>query len=137
MKTCSKCERAKELTEFYRSGKSKGPTHRAECKSCSSPYRKDYYEEHKEQFKASRRLRNYGLSEAAFDDLLTGQEGKCAICNKYSTLVVDHDHKFGHVRGLLCRKCNQGLGLFGENADTLEAASKYLRLRGSPNEETS
>lgn len=58
------------------------------------------------------------------------QNGVCAICKKTCTcgrsLAVDHNHKTGKVRALLCSRCNRGLGLFMENPEYLNAAKEYL-----------
>lgn len=78
-----------------------------------------------------------------FQRLLDSQDGKCAICgyvppigddslplpkgHASTRLHVDHCHAKGHVRGLLCGKCNTMIGLAGENPDVLLAAVEYLR----------
>src|SRR2546425_2883267 len=55
------------------------------------------------------------------------QEGKCVICQLFRpTLCVDHDHKTGKVRALLCRTCNAGLGDFRDNLTLLQRAILYL-----------
>ena len=52
----------------------------------------------------------------------------CQICDKpFGHKVVDHDHKTGKIRGLLCRQCNFGLGHFRDNPDSLEKAATYLK----------
>lgn len=81
--------------------------------------------------------RNYGLNLEEFTDLLNKQNGKCWICglneitvdnkNKPRTLCVDHCHKTGKVRGLLCNLCNRGLGYFKDNTNNLEKAIEYLK----------
>lgn len=64
--------------------------------------------------------------------MLADQEGRCAICRgtsfgRYGTPRVDHDHgPTKHVRGLLCDRCNVGLGKFNDSATTLLAAVRYL-----------
>jgi Recombination endonuclease VII len=84
------------------------------------------------QKKAYDRQRNYGLTPEAFDLLMVGQEGACAICRKEfrdgkdTTAHVDHDHSTGAVRGLLCGRCNRGLGCFDDNHDLLQRALQYL-----------
>lgn len=71
-----------------------------------------------------------------FEKLLTEQEGKCAICKKELVLDggkagmhTDHDHKTSKVRGLLCAKCNRGLGCFDDNPGFLTEAIKYLERK--------
>ena len=56
------------------------------------------------------------------------QGGRCLICGcvPEKTLHIDHNHGTGAVRGLLCGKCNVGLGLFGDNPTRLERAAAYL-----------
>ncbi len=66
--------------------------------------------------------------------MLAAQKGVCAICHKtckpvgrkLGRLSVDHDHTTQKVRGLLCGKCNLGLGYFGDSPDTLVNAILYL-----------
>lgn len=60
--------------------------------------------------------------------LLQSSEGKCEICGKppIRWLVVDHCHTTNRVRGILCEKCNQALGLFHDNIDVIRAAANYL-----------
>jgi len=78
------------------------------------------------------RIRKYGLSYEQFEQMVLDQGGKCAICG-YSDRkkplffpVIDHCHKTGKVRGLLCMNCNQGLGRFKDNATFLKNAIAYL-----------
>jgi hypothetical protein len=82
--------------------------------------------------------KNFGIGLTEYDRLLEAQDGKCAICQKEESyvrangarfaLAVDHCHNSSKIRGLLCAGCNRGLGLFGDSAELLEAAAKYLRL---------
>lgn len=75
----------------------------------------------------------YGLTEATFDEMLERQGGGCGICGtqepqgRGQRLHVDHDHKTGQVRGLLCTSCNNGLGRFHDDVDLLRAAVAYLQ----------
>ena len=92
-----------------------------------------YYKKNKDVY-AARHLRNYlsrlGLSLKQYEDLLKEQEGKCAICRRHPTrtrLAVDHCHKTGRVRGLLCNNCNTGLGLLGDQEESVERALSYLK----------
>ena len=80
------------------------------------------------------RLRyKYGIGIDEYDRLLLQQGNKCYICwtKKCSTgrrFAVDHDHKTGKVRGLLCRDCNKGIGLFKDNPSFLSRAAAYVEL---------
>jgi hypothetical protein len=79
----------------------------------------------------------YGLTKDEYNKILSQQNGVCAICLKAETciskngnphrLAVDHDHSTGKVRGLLCKNCNTGLGMFFDSADLLRMAENYLR----------
>lgn len=82
----------------------------------------------------------YGLLPAEFDRLMEEQGGVCAICEKPPAqgkhLYVDHDHVTRGVRGLLCQKCNTGIGMFGDDAEVMRRAVGYIdesrgRSRGS------
>lgn len=57
------------------------------------------------------------------------QNGECAICGEYrgEDLVVDHDHRTGELRGLLCQECNIGLGWFKDCWGRLQLAAKYIK----------
>ena len=81
----------------------------------------------------------YGISLEMLAAMYEAQEGCCAICGnageapakaekgrRDETLHVDHDHESKHVRGLLCNRCNLGLGFFGDNVDALIRAAAYL-----------
>ena len=73
--------------------------------------------------------RQYSITEELYSKIFQKQEGRCAICNchqHYQRLSVDHDHKTGMVRGLLCTNCNRGLGRFFDSAIRLSAASAYI-----------
>lgn len=71
--------------------------------------------------------KNYGITSEQYDEILTRQDHKCAICGTFCERpFVDHDHSTGRIRGLLCMKCNFGIGNFTENITVLESAIKYL-----------
>jgi len=67
--------------------------------------------------------------------MLTVQNGQCAICGTndpgggYKNFAVDHNHISGEVRGLLCTRCNRGLGLFKDDPVLTQLATNYLRSR--------
>lgn len=77
-------------------------------------------------------IRNqYGITLAQYNTMLEAQNYKCAICGNEDEvegrrLAIDHCHTSGKVRGLLCGKCNRGLGLFYDNTINLAKAIEYL-----------
>jgi hypothetical protein len=80
--------------------------------------------------------RQYGITPEQYDQMLAAQDGKCAICGTTDpgpvrvgqpAFRVDHCHKSGAIRGLLCHNCNSGMGLLGDSTERLEAAAAYLR----------
>lgn len=77
------------------------------------------------------RFARHGISEEQYQEMENSQRGLCAICRRacdvVGTLSIDHDHETGRVRGLLCKRCNSGLGFFRENPDLLIWAGAYLR----------
>jgi Recombination endonuclease VII len=73
--------------------------------------------------------RKFGLTLDEYDQLLEAQGGGCAICGAKPgkiSLHVDHDHETGEIRGLLCFRCNGGLGQFKELAARLLRAADYV-----------
>lgn len=80
------------------------------------------------------RKKKYSLEEGEYETLLSSQGGVCAICGESQlrrALAVDHNHNSGKVRGLLCDKCNLGIGLFGDSVIRLQRAVSYISERGS------
>lgn len=88
--------------------------------------------------------RTYGISFADYSKMLGEQDHLCLICREpasggpkaASRLHVDHDHETGLVRGLLCTRCNQGLGYFRDNPDLLRSAVEYLERSATTNRRT-
>lgn len=72
----------------------------------------------------------YDIGLTEYERLYFNQQGRCAICDGKPDgerpLAVDHCHKTGKVRGLLCQRCNHGLGHFRDNLDLLSYAKNYL-----------
>lgn len=99
-------------------------------------YEKTYYQEVNKEKKiqqvTERRLKRlYNISSIDYDNLLASQDNRCKICNihrdnTHKGLHIDHCHETGKVRGLLCYKCNTGLGQFNDDPVLLEKAKGYL-----------
>lgn len=99
-------------------------------------YFKDRYannEEYRDNRKNSQYLNRYGITLEEYNQLLENQNGGCAICGTANAgkdrkyFCIDHNHKTGKVRGLLCPKCNQGIGLLQDSPRILIAAAEYLK----------
>lgn len=81
--------------------------------------------------------RKYGITLTQRDSLAAAQGHRCLICLEHESnldkrLAVDHDHKSGRIRGLLCQNCNFGIGHFGDNPSLLRAAVWYVERRQVP-----
>lgn len=78
----------------------------------------------------TRLSRTFGITDEQYEMILTQQQGRCGICGKKPLtrrLAVDHCHKIGFVRGLLCPTCNQAIGKFNDDTCLLVRAASYLR----------
>ena len=102
--------------------------------SAFKQYKRDWYQQNKERIltrKTSRdHGRRYGLKPGEYETRLSAQNGVCAICAKpspiKSRLAVDHCHATGFTRGILCVRCNAGLGAFDDSVYLLLKAVAYL-----------
>ena len=104
-------------------------------------YQDAYREKNRAVLSAKDRERKFGVDLAAYSAMVAAQDNKCAICRKPETatrggkvkaLAVDHDHKTGRVRGLLCSECNIGIGKFGDSRDEMISAIRYLDVHAKP-----
>lgn len=139
-KRCPCCGEAKPTTEFSRHNKNGKWGFCSWCKECNNKRTKKYLLENPEKSKRMGRnnklKKQYGLTIEDIETMLKNQNYKCAICggeiflfgsSKNLTAHVDHDHKTGKVRGLLCHECNTGLGKFRDNTNYLLSAISYLK----------
>ena len=78
------------------------------------------------------RKKKFGISQEEYVFLLEKQEGVCAICrgNCSKSLAVDHNHETKNVRGLLCNRCNRGIGFLKDNVLFLQRAIDYIKKDG-------
>lgn len=89
---------------------------------------KSYYKKNKKKIAGNTRKSAYGITHEEYDSKMKKQKGRCAICKrKMKRPDVDHSHKTGKVRDLLCHGCNTFLGLAQESIQVLSTAIKYLR----------
>jgi hypothetical protein len=112
-KLCVACKTVKSITEFH-SSRFHSDGVQGYCSECA------YWK---------RAQHRYGITKDGYADLMRKQNGSCAICSEYSAerLCIDHDHKSGRVRGLLCQQCNHAIGKMRDNPLLLIAGAEYLR----------
>lgn len=97
------------------------------CKGTRYP-RMDKKDRHKYLNRISHLNTKFSLSESEYISLVDKTKGVCVICGgSLCEPAVDHDHSTGKIRGVICNKCNRGIGLLGDSYDTLSAATKYLK----------
>lgn len=98
---------------------------------CSGHYKKSRGERPTKEARNRAMIKMYGISMDEYDTLLINQEGVCAICHGLCKsgrrLHVDHCHKTGKVRQLLCDRCNRGIGVFNDNISLMVSAVEYLK----------
>ena len=137
-KQCTVCGEVKSLSEF---GLVKG-VYRSDCKVCKNISSREYYLNNKEKkaewSKKYRKVKKdqdlkkmYGISLKEYEVKEVEQGHSCAICFIHKkdiprALCVDHDHKTGKIRGLLCDTCNRALGLLKDSKIVLSSALTYL-----------
>ena len=85
-------------------------------------------------YQANKKFEKYGITEDDYNNLFVKQNGKCAICGKHQSeieiaLLIDHCHKTGKVRGLLCSSCNFGIGHLNDDIENLKCAILYLNRK--------
>ncbi len=139
MKWCGTCKKIKSVDQFYKN-KNADCGLQGFCKTCARKKCHDYRTKNRDkdrQYSMNHKLRHiYKITPVEYFNLLEQQNHKCAICdqpeNRLSKsksllpLSVDHDHKNGNVRGLLCTQCNQALGLLKEDPNLFRHAIEYL-----------
>ena len=127
---CQSCSLFKDRLDFS-SDKSTKYGVCAYCKQCYSEKCKKSYRENKIRHKNSSLKSRFGITIEQYNVLLLKQNFRCAICLKSKTdngkaLAVDHNHTTGDIRGLLCNKCNFGIGQFDDNISLLKKTIRYL-----------
>jgi hypothetical protein len=123
---CPDCGETKPLADFPSSRNDSGGRG-GYCKPCHNARGR---ESKQRLYGGSREYhlrQRYGVGQAEFDELLAEQGGVCAICGAPDPQHVDHDHRTGWVRGILCFNCNGGLGQFRDDPGFLAGAITYLK----------
>lgn len=137
MKTCTRCGESKSLSEFYpRSDRSEAGVQPA-CKACTKARLAKWRLQNPEKrrlYKQRNYLKDrYGITREDRDRMIQEQGEVCAVCgDPLKAPCVDHDHKTGKVRAILCSGCNSGLGQFRESPERLQRAIEYLAKHSYP-----
>lgn len=130
-KICHKCKKEKDISNFD-IDKSVRDGYSSKCKICRRAYQKDYYKKNINKVKSRDLKQSYGISLDDKQKMINSQGNKCYICKKsfknLSTkeIHVDHDHKSGKVRKILCHRCNRILGFAEENKNIFKQMILYL-----------
>ncbi len=134
---CIDCEIINQRKKYYTEHCKKVRKALSERRLLKNP---NYWKEKYAKYGRKRKLRDFGLTADDYNKMLKTQKGLCAICGQPETMLIncsnkekrirplsiDHDHKTGETRGLLCNKCNQGIARFDENIEYFANAISYI-----------
>lgn len=114
-KKCSICSILKSKNDFNKYHKVKSGLNSC-CKECHRDFKL---------------RRKFNITTEDYNNMFVEQKGKCLICNKHQSeldkrLAIDHNHETGVVRGLLCCKCNTGIGMLSDDIGIVRKAVEYL-----------
>lgn len=141
-KYCPTCKQVKNLSEFSTMKTRSGVA--SHCKKCTSEWGKKYgktnegrqkrkalYQKHKEKQLDQKMRKKFGISLQEYEVMLDKQGRKCMICGRTpeengKALAIDHDHKTGKNRALLCSSCNICIGFIEKNALNISKIATYL-----------
>ena len=139
-KTCRKCGARKPLSDFHKNRSERADGLQPWCKACSTATSYSYRHSEKGRVRVmlsrfNNALKKYSLSEIEYNHMLAAQDYVCAICARperhvvrgaTKRLAVDHCHRTGKVRGLLCAHCNQAIGRLDDNPELIREAAEYV-----------
>lgn len=137
-KVCRRCKQLKPLTQFQpiNSLRYAEIRHISDCDECRNRHDKVKRDAKSQTVGLTGILtviqernlwKRYRLTAKQFLDLWNGQSGRCAICKReLDNPYIDHCHATGRVRGILCTKCNCGLGQFNDSAELVLEAANYV-----------
>ncbi len=141
-KICNKCKLEKSTLDFSKDSSAKSGL-RTICKQCDKETRIRKRLENPDLYLTKQRIiikksnlkRLYHITLEEYNNMMNKQNGVCAICGRSEldinqfgsrSLSVDHDHRTGQVRGLLCNRCNRLLGFADDNLELLSKCIKYI-----------
>ena len=121
---CSACGEWKPPTAYNKNKQQKSGLHYS-CRQCAKQHVRKYNIESK-----------YNITVEDYNKLLSEQSSKCDICDlelvnnsddKFNRPVIDHNHKSGEVRAILCHKCNLALGNCNDSSEYTLKLYNYLK----------
>ena len=140
VKYCPRCKQTKSVDDFNKRNGKRSKECQAYCRKCHRKYVSDWQRTSNGKLHQERaRLKyKFGITPEEVDSLLMSQCGVCALCGQQETklefrtgkvmsLSVDHNHKSGQIRGLLCQKCNSIIGYANEDVELLQKVIDYLK----------
>lgn len=138
LKRCPGCKEVKALSSFYSSGHSNSGR-ASHCIVCAgllwrarpSVERQRSYQKRRRKLRDKHLMRRFGVTLEWYEKKLRKQGGRCAICGdppRGRGLAVDHDHRSGKVRGLLCTRCNPAAGYVRDSPQIARKLAAYLEL---------
>lgn len=149
LRKCSHCKQYKQKKDFYSNVRSADKLC-SRCKACDKKTATEWWKNNPERKKISRKKwadknpekvrksirkiylrKKFGITTEQYEEMVVKQNFTCLICKKHQSeleksLSIDHCHKTGIIRGLLCNACNRGIGNLGDDLETLKNAVKYL-----------
>ena len=142
-KRCTKCHTVKPLGEFRSRGGSLKHLLKSWCNACHFSTHRTWCAENQERVQEYRgrdpwtlvkRCARRGITPEEFVLAYEAQAGKCLICYDPITQMdsaIDHNHKTGEFRGILCKKCNRAIGMLRDSPTILRRAAEYLETQGN------
>lgn len=135
--SCRRCENIKKKgfrdndPSFKEKHKKRGHLWYLNNKEGKLKKNREWIENNPAQYRELNLKYRFGITTEIYNNILEKQDNSCAICKKHKDnfnyfLVVDHCHKTGNIRGILCRKCNLGIGHLNDNIDILKNSIFYL-----------
>ena len=134
-KICNTCGAARSVEEFS-ADKQKRDGVRGTCKPCRNAETRRRYgdDQHRARQQSLSRSRKYlyGLTTVDYEAFMAARGNRCEVCSSVGPLCIDHDHATRQLRGVLCKNCNNALGLFKDTPEYLRRAAAYLERTVRP-----
>lgn len=135
-KECVCCKTVKPTSCFWVDRHSPNGFNRL-CKECETEKKKQWRVRNADKIRRGKLKAHHGITDTQYYEMLKSQNGVCAICGQQEfsrnrhgepmPLFVDHNHKTGQIRQLLCSKCNSAIGMVNDDPEILIRAAEYLR----------